>query len=109
MVGQDGSTLTDDDVQDPETPSITLADGTVVNGDVVIAADGVHSLAVETVLGRPNPAVPQDGDNFCYRFLIPAEELAADPETRFWTDGDDGRTKILIGEAKRIVCYPCRK
>lgn len=104
--------LTRKSAQNPDAPSLTLADGTVMNADIVIAADGVHSLAVEAVLSQPNPAVPSskmDNDNFCYRFLIPAAEIEADPETQFWNDNSDGVNRFLVGEGKRIVSYPCRK
>ncbi|KAJ2897396.1 FAD-dependent monooxygenase OpS4 [Zalerion maritima] len=93
---------------DSETPSITLSDGEVIKGDLVIAADGVHTLSVEEVIGRVNPPEPQDHYNFCYRFLIPAADIEADPDTKFWQDGDDGRMKFLVGNLKRIVSYPCR-
>ncbi|GJC83659.1 3-hydroxybenzoate 6-hydroxylase 1 [Colletotrichum liriopes] len=33
----------------------------------------------------------------------------ADPVTRFWNEGDDGRIKFLVGDTKRLVSYPCRK
>ncbi|KAL3295857.1 salicylate hydroxylase [Colletotrichum asianum] len=93
---------------DPEGASITLASGEVVTGDVVIAADGVHTIGVEAVLGHSNPAVPQGHYNFCFRFLIPAADIEADPVTKFWTEGDDGRMKFLVGDKKRLVSYPCR-
>ncbi|KAJ0375007.1 hypothetical protein COL26b_006722 [Colletotrichum chrysophilum] len=93
---------------DPEGASITLASGEVVTGDVVIAADGVHTIGVESVLGHSNPAVPQGHYNFCFRFLIPAVDIEADPVTKFWTEGDDGRMKFLVGDKKRLVSYPCR-
>ena len=48
-------------------------------------------------------------NHFAYRFLIPSSELAADPVTAHFLDGDDGRMKFFIGEGKRIVWYPCRK
>ncbi|KXH68699.1 hypothetical protein CSAL01_12147 [Colletotrichum salicis] len=93
---------------DPEEASITLASGEKVTGDVVIAADGVHTTGVEAILGRSNPAVPQGHYNFCFRFLIPAADIEADPVTRFWNEGDDGRMKFLVGDKKRLVSYPCR-
>ena len=86
-----------------------LSNGQRVSGDLVIAADGVHTIAVEAVLGRPNPAAPTDGYNFCYRFLIPSKEIAADPITKHFTEDDDGRMKFVVGDMKRIVWYPCRK
>ena len=92
-----------------EAGSISLADGKVVQGDLVIAADGVHSGAVEAVLGAPNPALPTTGYNFAYRFLIPTKDIAADPETVQFTENDDGTMKFFVGSDKRLVWYPCRK
>ncbi|KEZ39879.1 hypothetical protein SAPIO_CDS8830 [Scedosporium apiospermum] len=93
----------------PDEPSITLANGDNIKGDIVIAADGVHTVAVEAVLGRPNPPEPsKDMYNFCYRFLIPVSDVESDPSTRFFNEGDDGRMKFFVGDLKRIVSYPCR-
>ncbi|KAK3694143.1 FAD binding domain-containing protein [Podospora appendiculata] len=97
----------------PDTPSITLADGTVVQGDLVIGADGIHSLASEAVLGRKIEPAPPAHYNFCYRFLIPAETLAADPVTKFWTTSPDGSLPglriVTHNETnRRMVSYPCR-
>ncbi|KAK3373149.1 hypothetical protein B0T24DRAFT_250949 [Lasiosphaeria ovina] len=96
----------------PEAPSITLADGTTVAGDVVVAADGIHSIGAEVVLGRPNPAQPQALYNGCFRFLVTAAALDADADTRLWNDGGcrNGRMSIYMNGAKgnRLVSYPCR-
>ncbi|KAK0614474.1 hypothetical protein B0T14DRAFT_438288 [Immersiella caudata] len=97
---------------DPETPSVTLAGGEVVTADLVVAADGVHSGAVEVVLGRQNPPQPQEVHNGCYRFLIPAGELDGDEETKWWNEGgeNDGRMRIFVNgkTGNRFVSYPCR-
>ncbi|KAK1750154.1 hypothetical protein QBC47DRAFT_439333 [Echria macrotheca] len=97
---------------DPEAALITLRTGEVVQGDIVIAADGVHSLAIEYVLGRPNPAKPQELYNGCYRFLIPASELDADPETQWWNAEhlNDGHMRIFMNgkTGNRLVSYPCK-
>ncbi|KAK2596315.1 hypothetical protein N8I77_013211 [Diaporthe amygdali] len=94
---------------DADAPSITLANGETVHGDVVIAADGIHTLGVEAIIGKPNPPEPsRDAYNFCYRFLIPADDIENDAETNFWNQDDDGRMKFFVGEMKRLVSYPCR-
>ncbi len=91
---------------------MTLADGSVITADLVVAADGVHSVAVGAVVGAPNPPLPARTWNCCYRFLISRAELEDDPETRFfnhdpcmvgsrvWVDPDGGR---------RLVSYTCRE
>lgn len=92
--------------------TVRLAAGEVLKGDLVVAADGVHSQAVEKVLGRVNRPEPQEVYNGCYRFLIPARELEADEETRWWNvDGEwDGRMRIFVNgkTGNRFVSYPCR-
>ncbi|KAK4174192.1 putative salicylate hydroxylase [Triangularia setosa] len=97
----------------PTTPSITLADGTVLSADLVIGADGVHSLATEVVLGQKVELSPSAHYNTCYRFLIPASWLAEDPETKWWDDAehaDKVSMRIITHNAtsRRIVSYPCR-
>lgn len=93
--------------QNTDEPSITLDSGDIIKPDVVIAADGIHSIAVEAILGEPRPlGAPQ---NACFRFLISADEINADPKTKFYTEDDDGRMKFFVGDNKRIVSYPCRK
>ncbi|KAJ0368815.1 hypothetical protein COL26b_010701 [Colletotrichum chrysophilum] len=66
---------------DPENAAIGLSDGTTITSDLVVVADGIHSAGVEAVLGSSNPAYPAGQDNFCYRFLLPMEEVLGDQET----------------------------
>ncbi|POS74305.1 FAD binding domain-containing protein [Diaporthe helianthi] len=88
---------------DPETPSMTLKNGTVIKGDLVIGADGIHSVSVVTILGCPNPPRPALHSNCCYRFLIPRDEVENDPETSFFTtslvDWDTPAEKAEVLEA----------
>ncbi|RYO83408.1 hypothetical protein DL766_006813 [Monosporascus sp. MC13-8B] len=95
---------------EPRVPSITLASGEVIGGDVVIGADGVHSLASETVLGYKNSPVAPSHYNYCYRFLIPVSTLQADPETRSWNADIEGKTRIFADNEnrRRLVAYACR-
>ncbi|KAK0671452.1 putative salicylate hydroxylase [Cercophora samala] len=98
---------------DPATPSITFADGTVVSADLVVGADGVHSIATEVVLGSKVEPSPSAHYNTCYRFLIPAASLAQDPETKWWDEGEHSEKvsmRIIThnSTSRRIVSYPCR-
>ena len=91
-----------------------LADGSVVTADLVIAADGVHSLAVEHVLGHPHPAEVPTGTkaNLCYRFLIPKADVDDDLETRFFHESPQSmgcRVWADLPGKKRLISYPCRK
>lgn len=92
---------------------MTLKDGTVVSGDLVIGADGIHSVSVTTILGRPNPPQPAQHSNCCYRFLIPRDDVENDPETSFFTKKLVGRQGLRIwpdaANARRLVYYPCRE
>ncbi|KAK2760997.1 salicylate hydroxylase [Colletotrichum kahawae] len=93
---------------DPENAAITLSDGTTITSDLVVVADGIHSAGVEAVLGSPNPAFPAGQDNFCYRFLLPMEEVLGDQETAQLFDNASGSVRMFLGDGKRIVTYPCR-
>ncbi|KAH8805538.1 salicylate hydroxylase [Xylogone sp. PMI_703] len=92
----------------PRTGSIELTEGAIITGDLVIAADGVHSIAVETILGAPNPAYPTG--QIAYRFLIPTSKLLEDPLTAQLVD-NEGTMKFFIDPgdfSRRLVWYPCR-
>ena len=93
--------------QDQDTASITLADGTTSTADLIIAADGVHSIAVKQVIGHDSPASPTGQSAF--RFLIPTDEILADVQTRYFLDGKDSKFKVFVGKGgRRLVWYPCR-
>ncbi len=103
------------EVGDADTkPAVRLDDGEVITADLVIAADGVHSVAVEHVLGKRNPAEVPTGvkANLCYRFLIPTKEVDGDPETGWFNEGLEAkgcRVWADIPGRKRLISYPCRE
>ena len=98
--------------KDADAPSITLSDGTVIAADLVIAADGVHSTAVEAILGKTNPPEPGKHSNCAYRFLIPRADLEASPETRFFNRGHQQLGCRLFADhaaRRRMITYTCRE
>ncbi|KAJ4229129.1 hypothetical protein NW759_003853 [Fusarium solani] len=59
---------------DPEAASVTLHDGSIVQGDVVIIADGVHSRLRKRITGDETHRAKKNG-NTCYRIAISSAEV----------------------------------
>lgn len=89
---------------DAQKGSVTLADGSIQEADLLVAADGVHSSAIHQVVGQGRPAVSTGSAAF--RFIIPTEELRRDPETALLVG--EGVMRVLVAEGlRRLVSYPC--
>lgn len=93
--------------QDAESGQVTTENGEVMQADLIIAADGVHSTAVKHVLDE----VVQAGDTgwACMRWLVPREEFLSDPETAHMIQDSSTRYFTAAGGAAGLVWYPCRK
>ncbi|KAH9850511.1 FAD/NAD-P-binding domain-containing protein [Lenzites betulinus] len=89
---------------DPEAPSITLASGEVIKGDLIIGADGVKSIIQGVVLGHTNPAEPT-GDA-AYRAIIPSELLLKDPDLKGFVDIPE--MTGWMGPGRHIMAYNIR-
>lgn len=89
---------------DPEVANLTLEDGSTIQGDVVIGADGVHSELRKSIVGED--ALPVGSGKSAYRFLVPTEVLASDPAVPREVL-QDGFLVMWHGDDRRIVMYPC--
>jgi salicylate hydroxylase len=84
--------------------SVTLEDGSVHAADLIVAADGVHSIADKAIIDDASPAVPTG--QAAFRFLLPTEQVASNPAAAALLE--DGVMKILTGpDGRRLVWYPC--
>ncbi|KAH8679510.1 hypothetical protein BGZ60DRAFT_467666 [Tricladium varicosporioides] len=85
--------------------TIALHDGQRITGDLILGADGVHSIVRTFVLGRE--AIAQPSGVSAFRFLIPISDVKADPATAHFiqTTGD---LIMISGNERRLVMYPCR-
>lgn len=94
-----------------EAGTVTLGNGTVLRGDIVIGADGIKSVLRTTVLGREEKAIPTGLS--AYRMLIPAEKLESlltyDELPRdLLRMTDPAATTMVVGHDKRVIMGPGR-
>jgi salicylate hydroxylase len=59
--------------QDQSGVSLTLADGSIARGDILIGADGIHSAVRAQLFGKE---LPRYTGNVAWRGLVPAERVA---------------------------------
>ncbi|KAL3464900.1 hypothetical protein BJX64DRAFT_298013 [Aspergillus heterothallicus] len=90
---------------DCSAPSLTLDDGQTISGDLVIGADGVHSVLRQFVAQEDIAPTPSGGSAF--RFLIPISKVEENPETRQLL-ARPGELQLWDGTYRRLVIYPCR-
>lgn len=86
---------------------VTTADGTVWEAQLIIAANGVHSTAREHILVTEESNTSDTGWA-TMRWLLPTEELLADPDTASLVE--DSTQRYFIGaRGGGLVWYMCRK
>ncbi|KAJ5179520.1 FAD/NAD(P)-binding domain-containing protein [Penicillium capsulatum] len=90
---------------DPEKPSLTLADGQEVKGDLVIGADGVHSV-LRKIISQEN-IYPEPSGTAAFRLIIPVDKVRANPATRHLVERT-GQLQLWDGKYRRMIIYPCR-
>ncbi|ETS85199.1 hypothetical protein PFICI_03224 [Pestalotiopsis fici W106-1] len=90
----------------PSGPSITLEDGRTFEGDLLIGADGVHSILRSTISGEDIPIAPSGGSAF--RFLVSVQKVKEDPITAHFVE-KPGDFQVWEGKHRRLVIYPCSR
>ena len=92
--------------------SIYLADGSCHTADLIVAADGLHSVLRDTVLTRDiKPPAPSGLSAF--RFLMDTKMLKDNPKLMQILETKDPGYSIIIDDQEKIlerhmVWYPCR-
>ncbi|TLD15423.1 uncharacterized protein PgNI_02143 [Pyricularia grisea] len=86
----------------PDDAAIELSNGEVVKGDLIVAADGIKSIARDTL--QPAQA---DSSNFtgfaAYRATVDAEKIKSDPEIAWILEKPS--LNIWIGENRHVMSY----
>ncbi|KAI2625631.1 putative monooxygenase [Hypoxylon sp. NC1633] len=77
----------EDYFEDDEKAGVVVEGGERITADVVLAAEGVRSKGRKIVLGFEDK--PKASGYAVYRSWFSADEMAKDPDTRFFTEGGD--------------------
>jgi salicylate hydroxylase len=88
-----------------DPPAVTLADGTVVQADIVLAADGIKSSIRDQLLGKDATKAIPTGDA-AYRIMLPRSAMENDPELKQLID--EPQATRWIGPYRHIIAYPVR-
>ncbi|KAJ7679202.1 FAD/NAD(P)-binding domain-containing protein [Mycena polygramma] len=93
---------------DPESGTITLGKGDIIHADIVLGADGIHSVVRTSILGHVVNAVASGYSAF--RCLLDASKLKAFPDLGWLTEGLHGARSVGSKEAafRIFFLYPCR-
>ncbi|TLS29318.1 hypothetical protein PpBr36_00009 [Pyricularia pennisetigena] len=86
----------------PDDAQVELANGEVVRGDLVVAADGIKSVARDT-LQAAQAEEPTFTGFAAYRATVDAEKIAADPEIAWILQKPS--LNIWIGENRHVMSY----
>lgn len=89
---------------DFSAPSAITERGEVFTADLIVASDGIKSLARPLLTGQEDR--PRDTGDVAYRILIPGSQLLADPTLASLITSPS--TTSWCGPAAHIVGYPIR-
>ncbi|KAJ7624663.1 hypothetical protein FB45DRAFT_923989 [Roridomyces roridus] len=91
---------------DPEAGMVILEGGEAVEADVVLGADGIHSVVRNHVV--PDVLRPKDTGLSCFRAVVDASNMCDIPELE-WVYGEvSGARNIPAKDGSLLVVYPCR-
>lgn len=93
--------------------TVTLQDGTTHTADIVVGADGLHSMLKGVVLGK-NVTSPEPTGLSAFRFLIDTARLRVSASLSATLDKKGPGASLLadtreIAKERHIMWYACRK
>ncbi|KAF8171932.1 hypothetical protein K438DRAFT_1729026 [Mycena galopus ATCC 62051] len=93
---------------DVEEGTVTFQGGEVVPADLIIGADGIHSVIRAHILG--SIVNGQDSGLSCFRVVLEAATLPNIPELEWLHAGVTGTRTVIAkeGSFRMFLIYPCR-
>ncbi|KAF7339247.1 FAD/NAD(P)-binding domain-containing protein [Mycena venus] len=94
---------------DPAAGTLTLKNGDVHQADLIIGADGIHSVIRNSVLGYVQKALPSGISTF--RCLFDASKLKGLSDMEWFSEGISGARVVLAPEERfrMLFLFPCRR
>lgn len=95
---------------DCEAGKVTLEDNTTYQGDVIIGADGIHSVIREAVLkaGNHDLVNPTPTGVSAYRLLVETANLSSIEVDSKLFDSKRQATTLMMGHDRRVIMGPAR-
>ncbi|KAF7889831.1 uncharacterized protein EAF02_002246 [Botrytis sinoallii] len=90
---------------DPTTSTVYFSNGTSCTGDLIIGADGVHSLTRSFVQTPECKISPFACGKSAYRFLLSRSSVLSNPKTAKFMQ-KDGELIMWFGTDRRVIIYP---
>lgn len=87
--------------------NVTLENGNIVEGDLVLCTDGLWSSTREQFLGKPSPAI-LTGD-LAYRIVIKTEDISGPDAKQLRDYVESKRVSFWIGPKTHVVAYTMRE
>ena len=88
---------------DADNATIVLTDGTTIQGDVLVGADGIHSVCRAEV----SPSIqPFKTNHSAFRFLVTRKAALENPATKELAS-TLGSMDMWYAEDRKVVMYPC--
>jgi salicylate hydroxylase len=88
---------------DPDTPSVTLVSGETIFADLIIGADGIHSVVRRSIIGESKIPLSTPLGDMAFRALIPASTMMDDPELRDLIENP--RLTCWMGPNRHVMGY----
>lgn len=89
---------------DESVPSVALADGRKLEADLIVAADGIKSVARKHIPGLEK-IEPQKTPFAAYRATVDVETMRKDPDTAWLVKEGEPTLNLWIGEGRHVMTY----
>lgn len=93
---------------DCESGTVSTADGSVYQGDLIIGADGIHSAIRQKILAPEHSKEPQPTGISAYRLLVDTKTIQNLDVPREVFDPKQPVTSLIMGYDRRVIMGPAR-
>jgi salicylate hydroxylase len=95
-----------------EEGSVLLESGEVLSADLIVGADGIHSVCRDSIFfptENPTTFSPKSTGVSAYRLLLPTSRILSIPNIRDHLDPTAPMTHMLFGHEQRVIMGPARQ